>query len=417
MALIDKLTAIANAIRSKTGSTDLMSLDDMPTAIEGIQSGGGGNPSAESKDVNFIDYDGTVLYSYTASEFAELSVLPENPTHSGLTSQGWNWSLSDAKTYVASYGKLWIGQKYITDDGKTRIYIHLEEGRTSPILGCCPNGTVTVDWGDGTDPDTLTGTSIVTVKWTDKHAYASAGDYVITLTVSGSVGFKGESSSNTYSCLLRNSLTSDKRNYGYRNAIRKIELGDGFESIGEYAFKNCCNLSSVTIPDSIRTIGDSAFNCCYSLSSITIPDNLITSGSNGIESNAFSSCYNLSSVTIPNGIRTIQGSVFKNCYSLSSITMPASVISITSIAFNYCYSLSGITIPNKVTSIGSNAFSSCYSISFLDFSTHTVVPTLSATNALVDIPSDCEIRVPSVLYDKWIAATNWSKYASQIVAV
>ena len=102
---------------------------------------------------------------------------------------------------------------------------------------------------------------------------------------------------------------------------------------------------------------------------------------------------------------------------LVAITMPASVISIASIAFNYCYSLSGISIPNKVTSIGSNALSNCYSVSFLDFSTHTVVPTLSATNALVNIPSDCEIRVPTALYDKWIAATNWSKYASNIVAV
>ena len=43
-------------------------------------------------------------------------------------------------------------------DGKTRVYIHLEYGRTSPMLGVCPNGTVTVDWGDGTEPDTLTGT-------------------------------------------------------------------------------------------------------------------------------------------------------------------------------------------------------------------------------------------------------------------
>lgn len=43
MALIEKLTAIANAIRSKTGSTDPLSLDDMPTAIEGIKGGGGGS--------------------------------------------------------------------------------------------------------------------------------------------------------------------------------------------------------------------------------------------------------------------------------------------------------------------------------------------------------------------------------------
>ena len=39
MALTDKLTAIANAIREKTGKTEKLSLDEMPTAIESIQSG------------------------------------------------------------------------------------------------------------------------------------------------------------------------------------------------------------------------------------------------------------------------------------------------------------------------------------------------------------------------------------------
>ena len=409
MALIDKLTSIANAIRSKTGSTDLMSLDDMPTAIEGIQSGGG-NPSAESKDVNFIDYDGTVLYSYTASEFAELSVLPENPTHSGLTSQGWNWSLSDAKTYVASYGKLCIGQMYITDDGKTRIYIHLEEGRTSPMLGCCPNGTVTVDWGDGTTTDTLTGTSTSTVKWTGNHAYASAGDYVITLTVSGSMGFAGSSTTGCY--LLRYSSSSDKLNYGYRNSIRKIEIGKGVTIIGNYAFTECHNLSNITIPNIVTSILRSAFDKCLKLSSITIPNSVTSIGSC-----AFQGCHNLSNVAIPNSVTKIDSYAFCSVYVIPSITIPNSVTSIGDNMFQYCYILPIIKIPKTVTKIPSGAFYGCYSVAIYDFSTHTAVPTLSATNAFYGIPSDCEIRVPAALYDTWIAATNWSTYASNIVAV
>lgn len=39
MALTDKLTAIANAIRTKTDKTDLLTLDDMPTEIENIKTG------------------------------------------------------------------------------------------------------------------------------------------------------------------------------------------------------------------------------------------------------------------------------------------------------------------------------------------------------------------------------------------
>jgi len=100
------LTSVANAIRTKGGTNASLSYPTgFVNAIGAISTGG----SAPEKDVNFIDYDGTILYSYTAAEFANLSALPANPTHSGLTAQGWNWSLSDAKTYVASYGKLWIG--------------------------------------------------------------------------------------------------------------------------------------------------------------------------------------------------------------------------------------------------------------------------------------------------------------------
>lgn len=42
MALTNKLTAIANAIRSKTGKTGTMTLDQMPTEIKSIRTGGGG---------------------------------------------------------------------------------------------------------------------------------------------------------------------------------------------------------------------------------------------------------------------------------------------------------------------------------------------------------------------------------------
>ncbi len=42
MALTDKLTAIADAIRGKTGGTGKLTLAEMPLAIANIESGGGG---------------------------------------------------------------------------------------------------------------------------------------------------------------------------------------------------------------------------------------------------------------------------------------------------------------------------------------------------------------------------------------
>ena len=303
---------------------------------------------ANSKEVTFLDYDGTILYSYTAAEFAALSSMPANPTHDGLTAQGWNWSLANAKAYVAKYGKLNIGQMYITDDGKTRIYIHLEEGRTSPVLSVCPNGTVDIDWGDGTTHDTLTGSSTSTAVYTSAHSYAAPGDYVIQLTVTGSMGFGSNG-------LLVYASGSDNRNYVYKNAIQKVELGSGVTSIGNSAFNTCYSLLSITIPDSVTSIGESAFS---------------------------------------------------NCISLSSITIPGGVTSIGKSAFGYCHSLSSITIPGSVTSIGRSAFQNCYGVARLYF-LRTTPPSVSNSNTFSNIPTDCVIHVPVGSLSAYTSATNY----------
>ena len=47
MALTDKLSAIGNAIRAKTGGTELLTLDAMPNEIASIQTGGGGGIQVE----------------------------------------------------------------------------------------------------------------------------------------------------------------------------------------------------------------------------------------------------------------------------------------------------------------------------------------------------------------------------------
>ena len=117
------------------------------------------NTSVEENDINFYDYDGTLLYSYTKTEFLALESMPANPSRTGLTAQGWNWSLTDAKEYVTTYGKLNIGQMYITSDGKTRIYITLNSTDDFDNLYFCllVTNTIIVNWGEGFEETTLTG--------------------------------------------------------------------------------------------------------------------------------------------------------------------------------------------------------------------------------------------------------------------
>jgi len=419
---------------------------------------GGGGSGASANAVNFRDYDGTIVQSYSAADFAALTAMPENPSHVGLTSQGWNWTLVKAQAYVAKYGRLEIGQMYITDDGKTRVYIHLEQGRTSPMLGVCPNGTVDVDWGDGTAHDTLTGTSTSAVKWTPNHAYAAPGNYVIKLTVTGSMEFYGISSSNQYSGLLRYTSGGDYRNYVYQSAIQRVEIGSSVTSIGNNAFYNCYSLANITIPDSVTSIGNNAFYNCYNLASVIIPDSVTSIGNyvfyycynlasviipdsvtsignyvfytcyslasvtipdsvTNISDAAFRNCYNLASVTIPDSVTSIDNNAFYNCYSLANVTIPDSVTSIGSNTFNNCYSLASVTIPDSVTSIGSNTFQSCYGVAEYHLAP-TTPPTLANTNAFSGISADCIIYVPysadhSIL-EAYKTATYWSSYASKM---
>ncbi len=449
------LTKVASAIREKGGTSDpLVYPDGFVTAIGNIQTGGSTTPGAPG-DITFYDYDGTIVTSWTLEELATKTALPDYPSHEGLICQGWNWSLADLKT---TNRKMNVGAMYITDDGKTRIYIRLEEGRTSPMLGVCPNGTVTVDWGDGTTPDTLTGTSTTTVKWTPNHAYAAPGDYVIKLTVNGTMGLNGDFEDESYSAILRYSSGSDNRNSVYQNNVQKIELGNGITGIGNQAFRGCRSLASITIPSSVTSIEISAFYYCYSLASITIPDGVTSIGDSAfsecsslasisiqnaatsIGGSAFYNCRSLASITIPDGVTSIGRQTFYYCYSLASITIPDGVTDIGNYAFSDCRSLASITIPNGVTTIKSSAFGNCESlasitipngvtsiktyafyycggIAFYDFSNHTSVPALSSTTAFEKIAADCQIRVPASLVDAWKAATNWSTYANYIVGV
>ena len=397
--------AISNAIITKGGTVNAGDgLEDFATDISTIP--GGGSTPVTKEGVNFYDYDGTLVTSMSSAQFKELESMPANPSHEGLTAQGWNWTLAAAKTYVAAYGSLDIGQQYVTSDGKTRIYIKLTEGRISPLmmLYLNDNTELDIDWGDNSAHSTWTTAS--SAYKSERHAYPDVGEYVIAITVvRGGFAFKSKSTSyNTFFTDGKNSSSSSDR--GYLNSIQKITIGSGVTSIGNYAFSSCYSLSSITIPDSVTSIGDNIFQGCCSLSSITIPDSVTSIGNY-----VFNNCYSLSSITIPDGVTSIGTYAFSSCSSLSSITIPDGVTTIQSYTFQGCYSLSSITIPDGVTTINNSAFNNCSYMDYFRFMPSTP-PTVPNSNAFQSVSTSTILHVPALTSNLYMNGTNYPAKAS-----
>ena len=100
----------------------------------------------------------------------------------------------------------------------------------------------------------------------------------------------------------------------------------------------------------------------YISGAVTIPSNLSGYPVTSIGNYAFRDCYELTSITIPDSVTSIGGGAFYECSSLTSITIPNSVTSIGTWAFRHCTGLTSITIPDSVTSIGNEAFAYCSSL-------------------------------------------------------
>lgn len=375
------LTSIANAIRAKGGTSAALTYPTgFVTAIENIPTGDSGGNSGTGYDVVFYDDlanngKGGIAAHYSASEFASLSAMPSNPDHSDysdhgisipMTSQGWNWSLADAKTYVAIYGKLNIGQMYVPTDGKSHYicYVPMDAPieRWNTIINISTTGSG-VEWQiDNGELNSATGDINVTFPstgWHDVKIQAKTGaTYYPYCSGSSRTNEAIGKVQKIISIYLGNNVTQIGNNsFRQLYSLISFTMSDSVISVGNYTFSGCYSLTSITFPDSITSIGSSAFYYCYSLTSATLPD-----GITSIESNAFYYCSSLTSITIPDSVTIIGSSAFYYCYCLTSITLPDEVTNIGSTAFYNCHSLASITIPDSVTSIGNSAFYSCSSL-------------------------------------------------------
>lgn len=121
MALTNKLTAIANAIRAKTGKTEPLTLDQMPTEIASISGGGGsssgdGSPFVIKKVINIgakVSVTGEKYYTYALYNGVRLPRIPDSVRASypyawiRLNAGEYQMIVSATKWYYSS-GKMYL---------------------------------------------------------------------------------------------------------------------------------------------------------------------------------------------------------------------------------------------------------------------------------------------------------------------
>lgn len=95
--------------------------------------------------------------------------------------------------------------------------------------------------------------------------------------------------------------TGDMRNYDWSvnspwkdHTVTGVVIGSGVTNIGDYAFYQCYDLISVSIPESVTHIGNWAFSYCDELEAVNIAGSV-----NEIGVAAFGSCGKLTSLTVP----------------------------------------------------------------------------------------------------------------------
>ena len=156
--------------------------------------------------------------------------------------------------------------------------------------------------------------------------------------------------------------------------LTSVTISKNVTYIGNCAFFGCSGLTSVTNGSNVAIIGNSTFEGCNKLTSITLPNSVTSIGTR-----AFYDCDKLTSaITIPNGVTSIGNHTFYNCRSLKSITIGNSVENIGDSAFYSCSGLTSITIPNSVVSIKESAFAGCDNLTSVTLNTVTL-----NSNALV----------------------------------
>lgn len=205
----------------------------------------------------------------------------------------------------------------------------------------------------------------------------TSGSY--TYTLSGSyatiTGYSGNDTALTIPAKLNGYSVNAIGDYSFvSKSFQTLTLNSNIKSIGNMAFGNCANLTTVKIYGS-PTIGNWVFDGCKALKNVTLSNRIKSLGIM-----MFNGCTSLEKITLPSSLTSMGTSVFAGCTALKSITIPSTVQVIPQSAFSGCTALTTSTLSEGLTEIGENAFSNCTSLSNLSLPSTLITINRNAFN-------------------------------------
>ncbi len=162
----------------------------------------------------------------------------------------------------------------------------------------------------------------------------SCGENVTWTFENGVLTISGSGPVANYAPINEDGLDTSRPWDGVMDQIHTIIVEEGVTVIGTYAFYECPNLESLTLPSSVKDIYWNAFERCPNLKELNLAEGLRSIGYM-----AFSECTSLTEVVFPAGLEVIHSSAFAYCTALELIVLPVSLVELGYDAFDDCNNL------------------------------------------------------------------------------
>ena len=137
-----------------------------------------------------------------------------------------------------------------------------------------------------------------------------------------------------------NTMLEDKAFYEFYN-LTSLTLPAGLQTIPYKVAADCYLLQSIAIPSSVTSIANNAFENCRSLDSV---DFGTTTALQQIGNWAFYNCHNLPTLTIPEGVTYVGDGAFYGCSYLTELTLPSTMLTMGDNSFALCSRLQKMNV-------------------------------------------------------------------------